>query len=126
MKIVIIDNETIRQRNLRSILASLGYKSADIEGYDDPQVGINTIKKKRFDCAFVALNMPKMAGVELLKQLRDNIRLKSLPVILFSAQASKDDVVEAIQNGANGFLGYPFSVSDVEDVLRKAIKAAKS
>lgn len=126
MKLIIVDNETVRQRNLRSILSSLGYKSADVEGTDDAAIGLNTIKKKRFDCAFISLAMPKMDGIEVLKQIRENMRLKSLPVIIYGAQASREDVIAAVQAGANGFLGYPFSVSDVEDVIRKVIKMQKN
>ena len=68
--------------------------------------------------------MPKMSGIALIKEVRMTSRLKALPVIVYSAEVSREIVMEAVQNGANGFLGYPFSVSDVESALAAAIKSA--
>ena len=120
MKLFIVDNETTRQRNLRAILASLGYRSADVESCDDPTQGVALLKKKHYDCIFVYMTMPKVSGLDFVKEIRSNSRLKSLPVVVYSSEVSKENVVASVQSGASGFLGYPFSVSDVESVLRQA------
>lgn len=122
MKICIIDNETLRQRNLRSILASLGYKSADVESFDDEVNGLGNLKKKNFGAVFINLELPRMSGLDLLREIRTNTRLKHLPVIIYSAEVSKENVVASVQAGASNFLGYPFSVSDVESALHVALK----
>lgn len=49
------------------------------------------------------------------------MRLKATPVIIYSSEISKDIIVESVQGGASGFLGYPFSVSDVETAMKQAI-----
>ena len=123
MKLFIIDNEVTRQRNLRSILSSLGYKSAEVESADDPSNGIAALKKKAFNACFVFLGLPKVSGLDVVKEIRANSRLKSLPVIVYSGEVSKENVMESVQAGASGFLGYPFSVSDVESALKHAMKA---
>lgn len=123
LRVFIIDNEVARQRNLRSILSSLGYKSGEVESSDDPIMGIAQLKKKHFNALFVYQVMPKMSGIDVVKEIRSNPRLKSLPVIIYHSEVSKDHVMEAVQAGANGYLGYPFSVSDVESALRHAVKA---
>ena len=125
MKLFIIDNETTRLRNLRSILASLGYKSADVESCDDPTQAVGLLKKKHYDCMFVYMTMPKLSGLDLVKEVRGNSRLRSLPVVIYSAEVSKETVVTAVQAGASGFLGYPFSVSDVESSLKQAMARKK-
>lgn len=123
MKLCIIDNEPLRQRNLRSILASLGYKSADVETFDDEASGMGNIRKKNYNAAFVYMAMPKMNGLDILKEIRSTARLRSLPIIIYSAEVSKENVVAAVQSGASGFLGYPFSVNDVESALQMAMQS---
>ena len=126
LKVFIIDNEVARQRNLRSILSSLGYKSGDVESADDPNNGLSALKKKHYNALFVYLTMPKMGGLDVIRDARSNARLKSLPIIVYSSEVSKENVMEAVQAGANGFLGYPLSVSDVASALRHAMKSANA
>ena len=121
MRILILDNEPLRQRNLRAILATMGYKSADVEAFDDWQNALGALKKKPFDLSFVYLSMPKKSGIDVVKELRLTNRLKNIPIVIYSSEVSRDNVMEAVQSGANGFLGYPFSVSDVESVMKQAL-----
>jgi CheY-like chemotaxis protein len=125
VRMLVIDNETIRQRNLRAILSSLGYKSAEVESVDDPINGITLMKKKAYDCVFVYMYFPKMSGLDFVKELRVHTRLKSVPVVVYSNEVSKENVIACVQAGANGFLGYPFSVSDVESSIKQAFPAGK-
>ena len=120
LKILIIDNEMTRQRNLRSILTSLGFKSADLESTDDPAVTIGNMKKKSFNLVFIYRDLGKTNALAVLKEIKGNMRLKSTPVIIYSSEISKDIIVESVQGGASGFLGYPFSVSDVETAMKQA------
>lgn len=122
MNILIVDAEASRQRNLRSILSSIGYKSGDVESMDDGPNAIGALKKKRFDCVFIATNVPRLDGMEMLKEMRGNSRMKDMPVVMFSSEVSRDVVLNAIQTGANAFLSTPFSVSDVELALKQALK----
>ena len=124
MKIFIIDNEVPRQRNLRAILSSLGYKSGEVESSDDPSSGLNELKKRAFGALFVCREIPKQGAVELIKQVRSSSRLKNLPIIVYSSEVSKENVMEAVESGADSFVGYPFSVSNVESALSAATRNA--
>lgn len=120
LKILIIDNEMTRQRNLRSILTSLGFKSADLESTDDPTVALSSMKKKSFNLIFIYRDLGKTSALEVIKEIKGNMRLKATPVIVYSSEISKEIIVECVQGGASGFLGYPFSVSDVETAMKQA------
>ena len=126
MKFLIVDAETTRQRRIRSILSSLGYKAADIEIVDDPKAAISTMRKKRFTCALVCLILPRSDGIALLKEIRETSMLKALPVILYGPNLSRDVVLEGAQLGASGFFNDPCSVSDVENVLQSAVPPQKT
>ncbi len=126
MKVLIIDNEMTRQRNLRSILSSLGFKSADVESSDDPSTGLQNMKKKSFNIVFLYRELPKMSALDVLKEIRGNQRLKGIPVVVYSSEVNKEIILEAVQGGASGFVGYPFSVSDVESAMKQATAAANA
>ena len=121
MKLLIADNEVSRLRNLRSILTSLGHKSADIDSVEDGEAALVKLKKKRFNIVFCSIELPRLDGLGLLKSIRENSRLKNLPVVMYSSDIDRDGVVHAVEKGADGFLVHPCSVSDVEDVLKSAV-----
>lgn len=120
MKILIVESDTGRQRQLRTILTSLGHKSAETESASDGQAAIKMLRKKRFDCCFVSMSSPQFDPLPLLKNIRSGGSSKNLPVVMFSSEATKEHVIASHEAGASGFLTYPFSVSDVEGAIRKA------
>lgn len=120
MKIFIIEPEMNRQRQLRTILASIGHKSADIETANDKKQALTLLRKKRFDVAFF-VHALQFDGIEFLKEIRGSAGLTSMPVVMYSPEVSKDNIVKAVEAGAKTFLAYPFSVSDVEGVLKGAM-----
>jgi CheY-like chemotaxis protein len=126
MKILITESDPIRQRQLRTILTSLGHKSAEIEAVSDSKSTMGSLRKKKFDVAFLC-HEPGVGvnGLDILKELRSG-NSKTLPIVLFSPNLSKEVLLEGHQVGANGFLSYPFTVSDVESSMISALKNMKS
>lgn len=126
MKLLIIDGDTVRQRHLRTILASVGYKSAEVESAFDAQAGLNAIKKKKFDCIFLSMVLTNKNSLDVIKELRDSSRTKTLPVIMYGSSGSRDEVIAAAQAGASSILSYPFSVSDVETGMKQALAKSQA
>jgi len=122
MKILIAEPDTNRQRQLRTILSSLGNKSAEIETANDNKAVQSFTRKKRYEILFVS-HCPDegLDGIQLVKEMRGGSN-KSIPIILFSTKMDRDLVLLSHQTGASGCLGYPFSVSDVEEILLKQFK----
>lgn len=121
MKILIVESDTNKQRQLRTILTSLGHKSADIESVSDNRSALSALRKKRYDCAFLELVSGGVDGMGLLKDIRTSGSSRSLPVVIYGGDITKENVIAAHEAGASGFLAYPFSVSDVENVILRAI-----
>ena len=103
----------------------MGYKSGALESSDDPSNALGLMKKKSFNLVFIYRDLGKINGIQILKDIRSNMRLKNTPVIIYSGDITKDMIVESVTNGANGFLGYPFSVSDVEAAMKQAVSGKK-
>ncbi len=120
MKILIVEPDTNKQRQLRTILTSLGHRSGDVETVNDKKGAISLLRKKRFDCAFADMDAEEVAAIDLVKELKTSGTSRTLPVVVYSALVTKENVVSSHDAGAKGFLAYPFSVSTVEAAIAKA------
>ena len=125
MKILIVEPDTNKQRQLRTILTSLGHKSADVETTNDKKGAISLLRKKRFDCAFADMDEETVAAIDLVKDVRSGGSSRGLPIILYSAVVTKESVLSSHDAGARGFLAYPFSVSTVEAAIAKAASSSE-
>ena len=124
MKIVVIDGDQTRTRNLRTALSNIGHSAADIMSCSTLNEAKETLRKNRFDICFLSLELDgeSNGGIGLLEDIRADIRLQKLPVILVSAQATPDNIKAASAAGVSGFLGYPFSAGDVENLVQHVQK----
>lgn len=118
MKLLIVEPDMMRQRQLRTILTSLGHKSSDIEAIGDSKTAIGLIKKKKFDCTFLSMG-ETIDAITIINDVRQSVSSKHLPMVVFSVNPTKESVMQATQAGASSFLAYPFSVNEVENALVK-------
>jgi two-component system chemotaxis response regulator CheY len=119
MKILIVDDFSTMRRIVRNLLKEIGYNNADEA--EDGQVALSKLKAESFDFVVSDLNMPNMNGFELLHAVRADPALKSLPVLLVTAEAKKEDIITAAQAGASGYIVKPFTKATLEEKLNKII-----
>lgn len=120
LKILIVDDFSTMRRIVRNLLKEIGYANA--EEAEDGQVALNMLRNGRFDFVVSDLNMPNMNGFELLRQIRADDKLKSLPVLLVTAEARKEDIVTAAQAGASGYIVKPFTKATLEEKFGKILQ----
>ena len=121
MKLLIIDGDSSRQRIVRNILVSLNHKATEMESATDTRTALISLKQKKHDCIIVSMKMPDSDGMALVKEIRAGATTQHIPIVVLSAEPSKDNVLLAHQNGADAFLGYPCSAADVEQALTQAL-----
>jgi two-component system chemotaxis response regulator CheY len=80
------------------------------------------LRSGSFDFVVSDLNMPNMNGFELLREIRADAALKSLPVLLVTAEAKKEDIITAAQAGASGYIVKPFTKATLEEKLGKIVQ----
>jgi CheY-like chemotaxis protein len=119
MVILIVDGDLHRQRQLKTVLSSLGLKTATIECASDFKSAITVLRQTRFDCCFVAANEAREETIAFLNEVRQGLIGKSLTIIAYSPSATREDVVAAVDAGADTFLAYPFTPENVEQALNK-------
>jgi two-component system chemotaxis response regulator CheY len=122
IRFLVVDDFSTMRRIVRNLLKEIGH--ANVEEAEDGQVALNKLKANTFDFVVSDLNMPNMNGFELLRQIRADATLKSLPVLLVTAEAKKEDIVTAAQIGASGYIVKPFTKATLEEKLTKIIAKA--
>jgi two-component system chemotaxis response regulator CheY len=120
MKFLVVDDFSTMRRIVRNLLKELGYTNA--EEAEDGIVALNMLRANKFDFVVSDWNMPNMTGIELLKNIRADASLKSLPVLVITAEARKENIIEAAQAGANGYIVKPFTAATLDEKLAKIFK----
>jgi two-component system chemotaxis response regulator CheY len=77
-----------------------------------------------FDLLITDWNMPGMPGIELLKTVRADEALSSLPVLMVTAESKRDQIVEAAQAGVNAYVVKPFTAGTLEEKIRLIFERA--
>jgi two-component system chemotaxis response regulator CheY len=115
MKILVADDFSTMRRIIRNILKQLGFKN--VEEVEDGAVALERLLQEDFDFVITDWNMPKMTGLDLLKAIRANEKLKDIKVLLVTAESDKENIIQAAQAGVNDYVVKPFTA----DVLQTKI-----
>ena len=117
MKILVVDDFSTMRRIVRNLLKELGF--SNIQEAED---GVDALKKLRaetFEFVVSDWNMPNMTGIDLLREIRKDPELKHLPVLMVTAEAKKENIIEAAQAGASGYVVKPFTAITLNEKLQK-------
>lgn len=117
LKILVVDDFSTMRRIIRNLLKELGFTNVDEA--EDGVVALQKLKGGGFEFVVSDWNMPNMTGIELLRAIRADATLKQLPVIMVTAEAKKENIIEAAQAGANGYVVKPFTAATLEEKLNK-------
>ena len=119
-RFLIVDDFSTMRRIVRNLLKEIGYGNA--EEAEDGVVALNLLRQSKFDFVVSDINMPNMDGFALLKQVRADDNLKGIPFLMVTAEAKKEDIVNAAQNGANGYIVKPFTKATLEEKVQKIMQ----
>ena len=117
MKILIVDDFPTMRRIIKNLLKDLGFENVDEA--EDGAMGLEKLRNGNFDFVVSDWNMPNMDGLEMLKTIRADPNLASLPVLMVTAEAKKENIIAAAQAGANGYVVKPFTAATLEEKLNK-------
>jgi two-component system chemotaxis response regulator CheY len=117
MKILVVDDFSTMRRIIKNLLRDLGF--TNISEADDGQTALPLLQNGDFDFLVTDWNMPGMTGIDLLKAVRADERLQTMPVLMVTAEAKKDQIVEAAQAGVNGYVVKPFTAETLKEKIEK-------
>jgi len=99
------------------VLNELGF--SDIEEAEDGAAALSKIKTTKYDLLVTDWNMPNMSGLDLVKAVRQSMKNATLPALMVTAEAKKEQIIEAAKAGANGYILKPFTADTMKEKLEK-------
>ena len=119
LHLLIVDDDELNRDIIEEYLDESGY---EITTADDGDVAIEMLESEpaRFDIVLLDRMMPRMDGMEVMSRIMQHPQLSAIPVILQTARASKQDILEGMQAGAHYYLTKPFE----ETMLKTVVKTA--
>lgn len=117
MRILIVDDFSTMRRIVKNLLADLGFtNTAEAE---DGNSALAALRASTFDFVVTDWNMPGMTGIDLLRSIRADDKFKHLPVLMVTAEAKREQIIEAAQAGVNGYIIKPFTAQTLQEKLGK-------
>jgi two-component system chemotaxis response regulator CheY len=117
MKILVVDDFSTMRRIVKNLLRDLGFTNT--HEADDGSTAWPMLQSGDFDFVVTDWNMPGMTGIELLQKIRSDDRLKTVPVLMVTAEAKRDQIVAAAQAGVNGYVVKPFTAAALKEKIEK-------
>lgn len=117
MKILIVDDFSTMRRIIKNLLRDLGFNNT--AEADDGCTALPMLKSGQYDLLITDWNMPGMTGIDLLKAVRAEPTLASLPVMMVTAESKREQIIEAAQAGVNGYIIKPFTAQTLKEKLDK-------
>ena len=120
MKILVVDDFSTMRRIIKNLLRDLGF--TNIEEADDGTTALPMLQSGDFDFVVTDWNMPGMQGIDLLRAIRADDELKDIPVLMVTAEAKREQIIEAAQAGVNGYIVKPFTAATLKEKLEKVFE----
>jgi len=120
MRILIVDDFSTMRRIVKNLLNDLGFNNtAEAE---EGGAALARLRAETFDFVVTDWNMPGVTGIDLLKAIRADDKLKHLPVLMVTAEAKREQIIEAAQAGVNGYIIKPFTAQTLQEKLNKVFE----
>ena len=122
MKILVVDDSRIMRNVLKNILKESNIDENSIVEAQDGREALNIIQKEDIKVILLDWNMPKLNGVELVKIIRADEKLKHIPIIMVTSEAAKYNVMEAITAGVTDYIIKPIKGEIVKKKVQEYLK----
>ena len=116
-RFLVVDDFSTMRRIVRNLLKELGFTV--VQEAEDGVDALAKLRAEPFDFVVSDWNMPNMTGIELLRAIRADEKLKHLPVLMVTAEAKKENIIEAAKAGASGYVVKPFTAATLDEKLKK-------
>ncbi len=117
MKILVVDDFSTMRRIIKNLLRDLGFNNT--AEADDGKTGLPMLQSGGYDFLVTDWNMPGMTGIDLLRAVRSDDKIKDLPVLMVTAESKRDQIVLAAQEGVNGYIVKPFTAATLKEKIDK-------
>lgn len=120
MNILVVDDFSTMRRIVKNLLIEIGF--TNIVEADDGKTALPILENGGIDFLVTDWNMPGMPGIDLLKAVRSDPNLSALPVLMVTAEAKREQIMEAAQAGVNGYVVKPFTADTLREKVDKVFE----
>lgn len=120
MKILVVDDMVTMRKIVRNILKQLGFANTDEA--ENGEEGLQKLRGGSYNFVVSDWNMPVMTGIEMLRAMRADEKLKSIPVLMVTAEAQQSNLIEAVQAGVSNYIVKPFTAETMQEKIGKIFK----
>ena len=119
INVLIVDDYRTMLRIIRNLLKQLEFNNVD--GAVDGQEALAKLRAGNFGLVISDWNMAPMTGLDLLKEVRADQRLKNMPFIMITAESKTENVVAAKQAGVSNYIVKPFNAETLREKIEKVL-----
>lgn len=112
---LIVDGSSVMRKIVERALRQAGLSVGTVFEASNGVDALDVLRNHRVDVILSDINLPRMDGLEFLRQLRKQNLAPDVPVIMITTESSEDHVREAIAAGAQGYIRKPFTAEQVKD-----------
>ena len=123
LKVLVVDDMSTMRRIVKNVLKQIGF--SDMVEAKNGQDALNKLKANDIGLIVSAWNMPVMQGIELLRVVRADAAMKHLPFLMVTAEAQKENIIEAVQAGVSNYVVKPFTAEALQGKLEKIFAIAQ-
>jgi two-component system chemotaxis response regulator CheY len=120
MKVLVVDDFETMRKIIKNVLKQINIE--DVLEAENGKQALTILKNNNADLIISDWIMPEMTGIEFLKACKGDETIRKIPFIMVTAEAQKDNIMEAIKSGVDNYIVKPFT----PDKLREAIDKAKA
>ena len=120
MRILVVDDFATMRKVIKNLLRQTGYQN--VTEAEDGVVALEELRSQKIDFIISDWNMPNMTGIELLRAVRADSELSSLPFLMITAESLKDNVLEAVKAGVSNYIVKPFTAEVLSEKIEKIIE----
>jgi len=119
--VLVVDDSPVMRSFIRRVMTLSGFEVGQCYEAADGEEALARLKEHDVDVILTDINMPKMNGEELLRQLETDQRLRSVPALVISTDATKQRILRMLSLGAEGYMTKPFSPEALREELERIL-----
>jgi len=115
VRVLIVDDSSVMRKIVDRSLRQAGLELTEVLEASNGAEALARLAEKRVDLILSDINMPTMDGLEMVRQLQTVENAKGTPIIMITTEAGESHVVQALANGARGYIRKPFTPDQIKE-----------
>ena len=112
MKILTVDDSATMRRIIKNQLKQVGFE--EVDEAENGREALGLLARGGYALLITDWNMPEMCGLDLVKEVRRSDAIKTLPILMVTTVAGKEEIVTALKAGVNNYVVKPFDAATLQ------------